>query len=337
MLFPKSNKLLIRFLTGNIIGGEGTQVSAKLRHSSTNTKYFQQLQAIWLKAAPNIPGKDQFDTDAAWNLLNRRIGNYVPEYHGTRKEKVRRLNPTLSWIAKIAAVLLIAFGASQLLRPANKLLMKGSGGTTAAPVILADGSIIQLNKYSSIKYPEKFGKTNRDVYFWGEAFFDIAADKTKPFVIEVGETRIKVVGTSFNVKANSRNGGIEVVVNSGKVLFYTAKSKSAIGTQVMLEPGDKGVYTKATSSIAKSRNDNPNFLTWKTGILTFKESQLPDVLNALNQKFGVNFVVHDNELNKLKLTAKFDNESLDSILDVLKLVFNIEIKNNGKDYLILKK
>lgn len=337
MLLPKSNKLLIRFLTGNISDSEGTQVSEKLSHSSSNTRYFKQLLAIWQKADPNHSQKEQFDTDTAWNLLSGRIDKYIPEDYSPRKDKVRSINPTLLWVAKIAAVLLIAFGFFQLLRPVNKLLMTESGGITAAPLILADGSIIQLNKYSSIKYPEKFGKTKRDVYFWGEAFFDIAADKTKPFVIEVGETRIKVVGTSFNVKADSQSGRIEVVVNSGKVLFYTAKSKSAIGSQVLLEPGDKGVYTKATSTIAKFRNDNPNFLTWKTGILTFKESKFPDVLNALNQKFGVNFVVHDNELNKLTLTARFDNESLDSIMDALRLVFNIEIKNNGKDYLILKK
>jgi len=334
MLYLRNRKLFVRLLTGNIVEKENDVFSEK--DQQANGKIYRHIQTIWQKAEPKMPSLDQFDVDAAWNLLSNRIDHVNKDRHLSHKTRRRQLSSTFSIITKIAAALLIAFGIFQLVRPSQKINNVNSGTAIALPVTLSDGSLIQLNRYSSVKYPEKFGKTERDVYFWGEAFFDIAADKTKPFVIEVGEARVKVVGTSFNVKANPESDRIEVVVNSGKVLFYTESGKSAKGKQVFLEPGDKGVYIKSTHTISKFRNENINFLSWKTGILTFRETRLPEVLYALNQKFGANFVIRDNELKQLRLTAKFDNESLDSVLDDLRLVFNVEIQKNGKDYLIVK-
>jgi transmembrane sensor len=334
MLHLIDRKLFVRFLTGNTGEKENNLFSEKSQKHSGRA--FSQIQTIWQKSAPKTPSLEQFDIDTAWNALNSRIEKANILNHPIHKAKSRKFNRSFSLITRIAAVLLIAFGIFQLVRPTQKFNTVSSGASIAAPVMLSDGSVIHMNKQSSIKYPEKFGKTKRDVYFWGEAFFDIAADKTKPFVIEVGETRVKVVGTSFDVKANPESDRIEVVVNSGKVLFYTVAANSAKDNQVFLDPGEKGVYIKTTGKISKFRNDNLNFLSWKTGILTFRETRLPDVLDALNQKFGAKFVISDSELKKLRLTAKFDNESLDSVLDDLRLVFDIRIQQNGKDYLISK-
>jgi transmembrane sensor len=334
MLHLIDRKLFVRFLTGNT--GEKENAIISVKSQKRNSRIYSQIQTIWQKAEPNTPSLELFDVDAAWNAVNFRIENSDNLSQTSHSAKTKKMNTTFSVFVKIAAVLIIALGIFQLARPLHKLNTISSGTAIAVPVSLSDGSVIQLNRNSSVKFPEKFGKTKRDVYFWGEAFFDIAADKTKPFVIEVGETRVKVVGTSFDVKANPESDRIEVVVNSGKVLFYTISAKSAKDTRVFLEPGDKGVYYKATHKFSKFRNDNLNFLSWKTGILTFRETGLTDVLNALNQKFGAKFIVHNNELKQLRLTATFDNESLDSVLDDLRLVFDIGIQKNGKDYLIVK-
>jgi transmembrane sensor len=334
MLHLIDRKLFVRFLTGNTGEKENAIISEKSQNR--NSRIYSQIQTIWQKAEPKTPSLEVFDVDSAWNALNFRIENSDKLNHSSHSAKTKKMNLTFSVFVKIAAVLIIALGIFQLARPLHKLNTVSSGTAIAVPVSLSDGSVIQLNRNSSVKFPEKFGKTKRDVYFWGEAFFDIAADKTKPFVIEVGETRVKVVGTSFDVKANPESDRIEVVVNSGKVLFYTLSANSAKDARVFLEPGDKGVYYKATHKFSKFRNDNLNFLSWKTGILTFRETGLTDVLNALNQKFGAKFIVRNNALKQLRLTATFDNESLDSVLDDLRLVFDIGIQKNGKDYLIVK-
>jgi transmembrane sensor len=335
MLHLIDRKLIVRLLTGNTSDKENNAFSQKSQQQ--HVRFHNQLRTIWQKAEPKTIAADTFDIDAAWNALNARIESSNEEQILVNGPVTRRLTTALYTITRIAAVLIIAFGVFQLVRPGSKIKTISSGSSVALPVALSDGSVIHLNRNSSVKFPEIFGKTKRDVYFWGEAFFNIAADKTKPFVIEVGETRVKVVGTSFDVKADPGSDRIEVVVNSGKVLFYTISGNSGKDDRVFLEPGDKGVYFKATHSFSKFRNNNPNFLSWKTGILTFRETGLTDVLNALNQKFGANFVIRNDELKQLRLTARFDNESLDSVLDDLRLVFDIDIQKSGKDYLIVKK
>jgi len=334
MLHLTDRKLFVRFLTGN--NGEKEIIEFSDKSQKRSGRIFKQIQIIWQKAAPVKISPEQFNVDAAWSALNTRIEKADNQGLHLHSKKIRRFNTSVSLVVKFAAMLIIAFGIFQLFRPAQKFKIVSSGTAIAVPVSLSDGSLIQLNSNSSVKFPEKFGKTERDLYFWGEAFFDIAADKTKPFVIEAGETRIKVVGTSFNVKAVPESDKIEVVVNSGKVLFYTLSGNSAKGEQVLLEPGDKGVYVKSTKTISRFKNENLNFLSWKTGILTFRETALNEVFKALGQKFGADFVIRDNELEQLRLTAKFDNESLDSVLDGLRLVFDIKIQKNGKDYLISK-
>jgi ferric-dicitrate binding protein FerR (iron transport regulator) len=202
---------------------------------------------------------------------------------------------------------------------------------------LADGSHIYLNNTSTIKYPQKFGKNLRDVYFWGEAFFEIAHDPSKPFIIEAGEARVKVLGTSFNLKAYPESDRIEVVVNSGKVLFYHADKADRILGEVTLVKGEKGVFFKKPGKIVKLLNDEPNYLSWKTGVLVFNDTSLDKVLAAIANKYGIRFSLREENLSKLRLTATFDNESLDAMLEVLELVHNLQFINNGNDYLVVRK
>jgi len=209
-----------------------------------------------------------------------------------------------------------------------------SGTEVSSPIALSDGSHIVLNSGSELNFPEKFGSHGREVYFWGEAFFEIASDPSRPFVIETGDARIKVLGTSFNVKAYPGTGITEVVVNTGTVLlFYVDKNDNVLG-QVILHKGDKGVYNRITHKLAKMLNDDLNFISWKTGMLVFNETSLDKVMDVVGKKYGVTFRTNNPELYRLKLTATFDNESLDSVLEVLSLVHKLQFTHNGNDYLV---
>jgi ferric-dicitrate binding protein FerR (iron transport regulator) len=211
-----------------------------------------------------------------------------------------------------------------------------SGSAVTSRLALSDGSHIVLNTGSEVKYPEKFGSDRREVYFWGEAFFEIASDPTRPFVIETGDARIKVLGTSFNVKAYPATGVTEVVVNTGTVLFYYVDNDNNILGQVILHKGDKGIYNRATHKLARMVNKDLNVISWKTNVLVFNETSLGEVMEVVGKKYGVNFHMESSELSRLKLTATFDNESLDSVLEVLSLVHKLQFTHNGKDYLVKK-
>lgn len=335
------NNRLIESKITSYLAGECTlaeqQVIAGLIQSDTEYRdTYHELKRIWDVPAFNRVA-DSYDVDAAWKKVNRYISENplsIVHRQQTRNTFVMRV---MKYAASIAAVLLLAFSIYQI-TSSGKVVMKqlASGSVVTSPIALSDGSHIVLNTGSEVKYPEKFGSDRREVYFWGEAFFEIASDPTRPFVIETGDARIKVLGTSFNVKAYPKTGVTEVVVNTGTVLFYYVDNDNNILGQVILHKGDKGIYNRATHKLARMLNKDLNFNSWKTNVLVFNETSLGEVMEVVGKKYGVNFHLESSELSRLKLTATFDNESLDSVLEVLSLVHKLQFTHNGKDYLVKK-
>jgi len=322
------------YLAGECSLAEQQLIAGLIQSEPEYQNTYLALKQIWENPALQ-PRCDTYNVDAAWLKVNRYINDNPLEV--VHKKAVKRTITLrlLKYAASIAAVVLVAFTVFQLTRD-NKAVLKSyaSGNAVSSPVALADGSHIVLNAGSEVKFPEKFGSHSREVYFWGEAFFEIASDPSRPFVIETGDARIKVLGTSFNVKAYPGTGITEVVVNTGTVLlFYVDKNDNVLG-QVILHKGDKGVYNRITHKLAKMLNDDLNFISWKTGMLVFNETSLDKVMDVVGKKYGVTFRTNNPELYRLKLTATFDNESLDSVLEVLSLVHKLQFTHNGNDYLV---
>ncbi|MBK7131283.1 MAG: FecR domain-containing protein [Bacteroidales bacterium] len=110
-------------------------------------------------------------------------------------------------------------------------------------ISLPDGSKISLNRNSQLTYRENFGKKNRNVKLTGEAFFEIAPDASKPFIIDAGKADVRVVGTSFNVITNNTESEVEVYVKTGKVILSDKSGSQSIA----LEPGFVGKMDSKTS------------------------------------------------------------------------------------------
>lgn len=329
----KIKKQIVRYLTNDCSEQDRNHISGLIETDERYRKIHSQLQRTWRSAKPEA-GDESYDVDAAWlHVTNIIDSGQEPVLHAVYRRPVQKI---IYAVSAAAAVILLGLGILHFYKPSEQLKTYTSGSEIAAPVKLVDGSVIHLGKNSEIKYPEKFGHNRRDVYFWGEAFFAIASDKTRPFVIEAGETRIKVLGTSFNVRANRETGRVEVTVNSGSVLFYYVDQNETPLSQAILAAGDKGVYNPKTGSITRSVNTDLNFLSWKTGTLVFDEAPLSDVFEALSSRYDISFSISEKQIENLKLTATFDNESADSILEVIRLVHSLKITKTGKDYLVTK-
>lgn len=333
----KIESQITSYLAGECTQADKQVIDGLIRSDAEYSKTYLNLKQIWDNPILQ-PVSDSFNIDEAWVKVSRHINdNPLSVVHHQTVKKPVGIMRILKYAASVAAVMLIAFAVFQVSRD-SKMVMKSivSGSAISSPVALSDGSHIVLNAGSQLKFPEKFGSHGREVYFWGEAFFEIASDVTRPFVIETGDARIKVLGTSFNVKANPNTGITEVVVNTGTVLFYYVDQNDEILGQIILHKGDKGIYDRTTRKLSRMLNDDLNFISWKTGILVFNETSLDKVMDVVGKKYDVTFHMDNSELSKLKLTATFDNESLDSVLEVLSLVHKLHFSNNGKDYLVKK-
>ena len=333
----KIKNQITRYLAGECDPEEILVINDLVKNDPEYRKAFIHLSKTW-ELVYSKAENTVFDVDSAWNKLNSRISQ--PSAAARNPETVRKSRDTrklYNYTIRIAAALLIGLALFQLVKTGNRLETRTSGNEAPVTLSFEDGSSAFLNASSTIKYRQKFGDQSREVYFWGEAFFEVASDPTRPFIIESGETRVKVLGTSFNVKAYPEAEKVEVVVNSGKVLFYHVNDQEQILGQVTLLQGEKGIFNRKTRQIARILNDEPNYLSWKTGILVFNETTLDKVLEAIGQKYRIKVRMENKDLEKLKLTATFDNEPLEAVFEVLALIHDLQIVNNGKDYLVRKK
>ena len=324
---------LTNYLAGECTPVERLEIEVLIQSDTEVESTYNELKQVWDNATPQLVA-DAYNVDSAWENVRNHI-NKKPVVAVNQKSIKKPIVRLVRYAASIAAVFLLAFTVYQVFY--NKTVTTinfASGNTVSSDLLLADGSKVVLNAGSEVKYPEKFGSNGREVYFWGEAFFEIAPDPARPFVIETGDARIKVLGTSFNVKAYPESGITEVVVNSGTVLFYHVDENNSILGQIILKMGEKGIYNRTTHKLAKIANDDINFISWKTGVLVFNETPLDEVMDVIGDKYDVKFHTENVKLSQLKLTATFDNESLDSVLEVLSLVHKLQFTHNGKDYLV---
>jgi ferric-dicitrate binding protein FerR (iron transport regulator) len=180
--------------------------------------------------------------------------------------------------------------------------------------LLADGSTVYLNGDSRLKYKINSESSERKLYLEGEAFFDVARDETKPFVIGLEDSKVQVLGTSFNIQAYPEDNQISTSVITGRVAFAASKAESLI-----LVPGNKGIINKDRNSIDKLDVDNSKDIAWMGKALYFKNTSLSEMSKSLYRMYGVTIKLIDGSLEDLRITAEFENENIDEIFKILEM------------------
>lgn len=191
-------------------------------------------------------------------------------------------------------------------------------------ILLPDSSDIWLNSGTEVKYPKKFKRNQRIVFLNGEAYFSVKNNIQKPFVVQTKQIAVKVLGTKFNVKAYSRDENTETTLTSGKVeVSYKAN------TIAILNPNEQLILNNRTAGTNVRKVTTEESIAWMQGKLIFNNASLKEILQTLERKFNVNFLIEDSAVfSKKRCTVKFlKNESLDDILTILnEVVLNFSYK-----------
>lgn len=193
-------------------------------------------------------------------------------------------------------------------------------------IILSDGSTVVLNSGSSLSFPKKFKGDVRKVTLVGEAFFDIKKNVDKPFVVNTDHVKIKVLGTSFNIKSYPEDEKTETTLVTGKVEVSQNKKKES----VLLEPSERATFYINNNNISVDSVNSKNIVAWQEGKLIFDNAPLKQVVSDLKRKYNVEFVIVSDSLLKYKYTGKFDNLTLEEVLELLKISspINYKYENN---------
>jgi ferric-dicitrate binding protein FerR (iron transport regulator) len=185
---------------------------------------------------------------------------------------------------------------------------------------LPDGSHVWLNSNSSVSYKENFLTAKRKVELHGEAFFEVTANKEKPFEVECGPIEIIVTGTRFNVTAYPSENRIITTLTEGKILLNTKEQKP-----VALLPGQQAIFEKKEKLLTIKINVPAERITsWKDNKLVFRNEPLQSVFESLGHWYGVTFDVADSSLLAMHYTVTVTDEPLDEILSLLSHTIDIK-------------
>ncbi len=306
--------LFAKFFAGEATAIEVAQIENWASQSEDNQLEFERLAMVWkdLGALNDAPAVE-VDTDKAWEKLNSRI-----EAETTSPKR------SLAKVWRVAAAVVLLLGgawlAQSLLSPAQ---LEIAAANTPIEQTLPDGSSVALNAHAVLTYPEGFDRDARRVALEGEAFFEVVRDTTQPFVVDAGAVSITVLGTSFNVNATKDCDSTVVYVATGKVAVTHREN------EIILTPGMTGVYYKQTGALNIVETANRNDQFWRTKTLEFKRTRLAEVIKTLNRHYGTTIVLANDAIGNCRLTAVFEGETVDEVLELLSIQFDLTITRSG--------
>jgi len=309
--------------------GEQTDLLSQFRaEDNLNT------EVKW-KELKNMSSEKEIDVDKAWNSVLSRMNNDELEIKNNPSGK--RLNWNTIVRVAAAALIILTLGSTVMYMNNSGYLSKKITVVTGydqknLQIDLPDGSKIFLNRNTELSYRSNFGKHKREAKLRGEAFFEISADASKPFSVDAGNAKVKVLGTSFNVITKNAESAVEVYVKTGKVLL----SDNSGSKEIVLDPEYVGKMDFKTSE--KTFNDNPNYMSWNTGLLEFNGQKLDIVFSDLKRVYNMDIVADDPEILDYPWTfPTIDNQSQDMIIRLICASFNLSYSKEGSVYHLVKK
>ena len=316
-------KLLTRYVTGECTNKEHRAVQRWATEDSSNQATLRHLEQRWQGAEQ----EHRWDVDAAWEQFARK-NNVRNETTGRRSNRAARIHssprtkrarPQLAWESLVLVLLAVV--------TAGYLWTSWTGTTTGettfgqvttrpgerARVTLGDGTKVYLGVVSTLHYPRKFSGKRRGVSLKGAAYFDVAHDASRPFVIAAGSTTTRVLGTAFSVSAYPRDSTINVAVREGQIAFKGLHDATArVVTAGQVGTAHPGGRTKVTTP-----GDLRTELGWIDGDLVFENTPFDVVLRRLERWYAIEGTLADAELARRRLTATLTNEPLALALDAI--------------------
>jgi transmembrane sensor len=354
-------EIIIKVISGHALLEDISRLQKWIVSSKENEAYFNEINHAWQVSAI-ITKNPRFNENEAWKK-NKALRNDLEI-----KEKDRKFSTAqILKIAAVLIVTFISGGLISYLTMRNVILTNYLDQSKMNEVIaplgsksqiqLPDGTIVWLNAGSRLQYSPSYNTSHRNVYLVGEAFFKVKKNPQKPFVVITSEMNIKAYGTSFNVKAYPEEGTITTTLVEGVVKLQST-SKLSKKVDISLKPNQNLVYFKSScvanekpkKEVDKTDNTQNNsqavspkvetpieieedvktdlFTSWKDDNWVIEREELDKLVVMLERRFNTTFFCNRNELIKYRVSGIIRKETLEQVLDVLKLTAPIRYTIN---------
>ena len=319
-------ELIEKYFDGNITDAEIKELSDWIKND-------RHLQNWW---------EEEFSkSDAGINPVLRdklfaRIKEQTQgkeETQGKEKPRTIRMNPW-KWAAAIVLPICIAFFTYYLIDSSQTVgapfIVKADKGDKAT-IELPDGTNVVLNSASQLSYLNNFGENVRRVQLNGEAYFKVAHDEKRAFIVQVGDLEVKVLGTSFNVSAYEDAKDVTVVLLEGKVGVYAQKMSH------IMKPGDKIEYNKATHKITTTQVHPSDYIEWTKGNMYFEKESLENIMKTLSRIYDVEIRFDSNKLPNEYFTGTIPGGGIQNALNILMLTSPFYYEMDGSVIVLKEK
>ncbi len=306
---------ILSYIEGTLSDSEMKECDALMASSTEFSEKVNQIRKTY-SLLSDLEAQKRVDTSSAWKKIERRI----------KRDKAKRW--LWGFTRNAAAIMLPLFLMFQYVvqpllqeAPVEELITLSSAPGIVTKAILPDGSEVWLNSQSEITYPRQFAGNERNVKLAGEAYFKVVADKEHRFnVVTMDNSVVSAYGTEFNVNAYKQDAEFEVTLASGNVaVALDNETKSRV-----LMPGQKATIDAKGNRLLVAAADTYVETAWKDGKMVFRRENIGTIATKLSRKFGVAIVVEGNTTDDYEFTATFTTESLEDILELLKLSASID-------------
>lgn len=323
-------ELIFKYLSKTLTQQENEQLQSWLDLDEENRITLNKLSSYYRNDESKLP----LFKEVVWNEVNEKLGVSV-----ARDDKERFFN----WnrLLKIAAVFLLTGTSAFLMYQFShettqddvtvKIISKEAPQGSKVTTKLPDGSLVTLNSGSVISFPKRFSKTTRDVTLSGEAFFEVEHNPDKPFLVRMNGDVVKVLGTSFNIRAYPVDSTVYVSVATGRVSYSILS-----GDEVILDPHQMATYIPGKGRLWTDEVNKLQAFGWKDKLLYFNDVTFDKVVLELERWYGIEIDYDQNQVSRGTYSEQFTNPTLREVLHSLSFVYRFDFKIDGKKVSLIK-
>lgn len=316
--------LMAQYFDGSISDLGKSELDEWLEQDVINRKMFDINAEIWETSA--VYQKQEFDVNTAWNKVSRKLN--LEDNQTLPVNKVIQLTPFHRKAAVILAIATLGLVSFFLLQNSSEIVTH-IADNGIEEISLTDSTFITLNNNAQLTYPNVFVEDERRVKLQGEAFFKVHHNPNQPFIIEVSNVEVKVLGTEFYVQSNEGENTVTVSVSSGKVSVRSLKSNE----KHLLANKESINYTISMDQFEEKQEMNSNEFYWHQNIIAFKDKPLIEVFKVLENQFGV-VIEYPTKLSECRYSSRIQTESAEEVIKQLCLIFELEYSKDSNHFVI---